>query len=136
MGKYLIGEAGGDLHLYDTRRGFTSRAKLRGADGSVRCIAKHPDNLPIVATTGLDRIARIFHVPTGKQIQQLFLKQMGTCCLLSKGSPAQTIGTLGAGGVVGSSPSGVADWRTSTSRKTVSASFGGWDEMMPVNDDL
>lgn len=135
--KYLIGEAGGDLHLYDTRRGFSSRAKLRGADGSVRCIAKHPDNLPIVATTGLDRVARIFHVPTGQQIQQMFLKQMGTCCLLSKGSPAQTIGTLGAGGMIGSGTAGlVADWRSSTSRKVNAAAFGGWDEMMPVNDDL
>lgn len=127
--KYLIGEAGGDLHLYDTRRGFTSRAKLRGADGSVRCIAKHPDGLPVVATTGLDRVARIFHVPTGQQLQQMFLKQMGTCCLLSRGAPAQSLGNTLSNGAV-------ADWQNSANRKAAPSSFSGWDEMMPVNDDL
>ena len=44
-----------------------------GGDGSVRCISKHPDGLPIVATVGLDRVARVFHVPTGRQLQQMFL---------------------------------------------------------------
>lgn len=125
--KYLIGEAGGDVHLYDTRRGFSSRAKLRGADGSIRSISKHPDGLPLVATAGLDRTARIFHVPTGKQIQQMHLKQMGTCCLLSRGSPAQLLGAVG---------NEAADWVTAGNSKQNAAAFTQWDDLMPVADDI
>ncbi|EPY26041.1 ribosome biogenesis protein NSA1 [Angomonas deanei] len=67
--KFLIGEASGDVHLYDTRRGFTSRAKLRGGVGSVKSMCKHPAGHQLLSVTGLDRKVRLYHVPTGKLLQ-------------------------------------------------------------------
>lgn len=80
--KFLIGEASGDVHLYDTRRGFVSRAKLRGGSGSVRCMSKHPAAYPILSVAGLDRRARLYHVPTGKLLQTIYTKQKVNCVLL------------------------------------------------------
>ena len=85
--KFLIGEASGDIHLYDTRRGFASRAKLRGGTGSVRCMVKHPAGYQLLAAVGLDRKARIYHVPTGKLLSTLYLKQKGTAVLLDNQQP-------------------------------------------------
>lgn len=70
--------------MYDTRRGFTSRAKLRGGVGSVKCMTKHPAGLQLLAVTGLDRKARIYHVPTGKLLMSIYAKQRCNCVLLSK----------------------------------------------------
>ncbi|EPY24505.1 ribosome biogenesis protein NSA1 [Angomonas deanei] len=70
--KFLIGEASGDVHLYDTRRGFTSRAKLRGGVGSVKSMCKHPAGHQLLSVTGLDRKVRLYHVPTGKLLQTFF----------------------------------------------------------------
>lgn len=85
--KYLVGETSGDIHLYDTRRGFSSRAKLRGGVGSVRCMAKHPVGHQLLAVTGLDRKARIYHVPTGKLLTSIYTKQRANCVLLDKNLP-------------------------------------------------
>lgn len=85
--KFLLGEASGDVHLYDTRRGFTSRAKLRGGVGSVRHMVKHPGGHQILGVVGLDRKARLYHVPTGKMIMSMYIKQRGTCLLLDRNLP-------------------------------------------------
>eukprot|EP00744_Colponema_vietnamica_P012229 GILI01017177.1.p1 GENE.GILI01017177.1~~GILI01017177.1.p1 ORF type:complete len:451 (-),score=113.92 GILI01017177.1:97-1449(-) len=123
--KFLIGEASGDVHLYDTRRGFTSRAKLRGGVGSVRQMTKHPTGHQLLGVTGLDRKARIFHVPTGKMLMSLYLKQRATSVLLDRNLPmADDI----------SSFSGI----TNTKQPAKTAAIGDeiWDDMDPVVDDF
>lgn len=123
--KFLIGEASGDVHLYDTRRGFTSRAKLRGGVGSVRQMAKHPTGHQLLGTTGLDRKARIYHVPTGKLLMSMYLKQRATSILLDRNLPmADDI----------SSFSGI----TNTKQPNKTAALGDeiWDDMDPVVDDF
>ena len=64
--KFCVGDATGDVHLYDCRRGFASRAKLRGGVGSVRQMLKHPGGEPILTVVGLDRKARVYHLQIGR----------------------------------------------------------------------
>ena len=85
--KFLISEASGDIHLYDTRRGFKSRAKFKGGTGSVRCMVKHPSGCQLIGAVGLDRKARIYHVSTGKLLQSIYLKQRGQAFLFNKDLP-------------------------------------------------
>lgn len=123
--KFLIGEASGDVHLYDTRRGFSSRAKLRGGTGSVRSMAKHPSGHQILGVTGLDRKARLYHVPTGKLLMTLYTKQKCNCLLLDKNMPlTDDI----------SSFSGVLNSKKSSSNSVVSSKI--WDDMDPVVDEF
>lgn len=122
--KYLIGEASGDVHLYDTRRGFTSRAKLRGGVGSVRQMTKHPNGHQILAVAGLDRKARLFHVPTGKLLQSIYTKQRATCVLLDRHTPF-TDATETFSGIV----------NTKNAEKTAALGDELWDDMDPVVDD-
>lgn len=123
--KFLIGEASGDVHLYDTRRGFSSRAKLRGGVGSVRCMAKHPSGHQILAVAGLDRKARLYHVPTGKLLMSIYTKQKATCVLLDKRVPlADKV----------SSYSGVVNAKQPEKANTLGDEI--WDDMDPVIDDL
>lgn len=123
--KFLIGEASGDVHLYDTRRGFSSRAKLRGGTGSVRCMAKHPAGHQILGVGGLDRKARLYHVPTGKLLMSLYTKQKCNCLLLDRNMPlADNI----------SSFSGIANTKKCSSNSAVSSEI--WDDMDPVIDEF
>lgn len=122
--KFLIGEASGDVHLYDTRRGFVSRAKLRGGTGSVRCMSKHPAGHQILAVTGLDRKARLYHVPTGKLLMTLYTKQRCNCVLLNKEMPL--VDSI-------SSFSGVTNSKASASSSVSSAI---WDDMDPVLEEF
>jgi ribosome biogenesis protein NSA1 len=125
--KFLVGEAGGDIHLYDTRRGFSSRAKLRGGNGSIRAFAKHPGGANgLLATTGLDRRARVFHVPTGRLLVDMYLKQMGTAVLLSQGVPLKAE---------------MDAWATSANRKRperlgVALGDAAWGEMEAAADEF
>jgi ribosome biogenesis protein NSA1 len=123
--KFLIGEASGDVHLYDTRRGFASRAKLRGGVGSVRQMTKHPQGHQILAVAGLDRKARLFHVPTGKLVMSMYTKQKATCVLLDQGLPmADNTGVF----------SGVVN-----SKQPKKADILGddvWDDMEPIIDEF
>lgn len=123
--KFLIGEASGDVHLYDTRRGFTSRAKLRGGTGSVRGMAKHPAGHQILGVTGLDRKARLYHVPTGKLLMTLYTKQKCNCILLDKKMPLMD--NI-------SSFSGVVNRKKASDNEKVNS--GIWDDMDPVVDEF
>ncbi|KPA77411.1 hypothetical protein ABB37_06820 [Leptomonas pyrrhocoris] len=123
--KFLIGEASGDVHLYDTRRGFTSRAKLRGGVGSVRCMAKHPSGHQILGVTGLDRKARLYHVPTGKLLMSIYVKQKSNCLLLDKQMPLTD---------KVSSYSGIVN--TKQPEKANALGDALWDDMDPVIDEL
>eukprot|EP00796_Vickermania_ingenoplastis_P000703 gene703-382_t len=64
-----------------------NKAKLRGGTGSVRGMAKHPAGHQILGVTGLDRKARLYHVPTGKLLMTLYTKQRCNCVLLDKQLP-------------------------------------------------
>lgn len=123
--KFLIGEASGDVHLYDTRRGFASRAKLRGGVGSVRCMAKHPSGHQILGVTGLDRKARLYHVPTGKLLMSIYVKQKANCLLLDKQMPLLD---------KVSSFSGIVNAKQPEKANTLGDAI--WDDMDPVIDDL
>lgn len=123
--KFLIGEASGDVHLYDTRRGFASRAKLRGGVGSVRQMTKHPQGHQILAVAGLDRKARLFHVPTGKQIMSMYTKQKATSVLLDRNLPMADDT---------SSYSGVVNQKVP--EKTAALGDELWDSMDPVCDEF
>lgn len=123
--KFIIGEASGDVHLYDTRRGFTSRAKLRGGVGSVRCMAKHPSGHHILGVAGLDRKARLYHVPTGKLLMSIYTKQKVNCILLDKQVPLSD---------KVASYSGVVNTRQPEKANTLGDEM--WDDMDPVIDDL
>lgn len=123
--KYLIGEASGDVHLYDTRRGFASRAKLRGGVGSVRCMTKHPSGHQILGVAGLDRKARFYHVPTGKLLLSIYAKQKVNCLLMDKGLPfSDNV----------SSFSGIVNTKQPEKANTLGDDL--WDDMDPVIDDL
>ncbi|KAK7197015.1 hypothetical protein NESM_000645200 [Novymonas esmeraldas] len=123
--KFLIGEASGDVHLYDTRRGFSSRAKLRGGVGSVRCMAKHPAGHQILGVTGLDRKARLYHVPTGKLLMSIYVKQKANCLLLDKELPLSD---------KVSSFSGIVNTKQPEKASTLGDAV--WDDMDPVVDGL
>jgi ribosome biogenesis protein NSA1 len=123
--KFLIGEASGDVHLYDTRRGFASRAMLRGGVGSVRHIVKHPQGHQIVAVAGLDRKARIYHVPTGKQILSMYAKQRVTCVLLDRNLPMADNTSMYSGIVNQKVP-----------EKVEALGDAIWDDMDPVCDEF
>ncbi|KAG5510502.1 hypothetical protein JKF63_06799 [Porcisia hertigi] len=123
--KFLIGEASGDVHLYDTRRGFSSRAKLRGGVGSVRCMSKHPAGHQILGVTGLDRKARLYHVPTGKLLMSIYVKQKANCLLLDKQLPL-TDKVASFSGIV----------NTKQPEKANTLGDDIWDDMDPVTDDL
>lgn len=125
VNKFLIGEASGDVHLYDTRRGFASRAKLRGGVGSVRCMAKHPAGHQILGVTGLDRKARLYHVPTGKLLMSIYVKQKANCLLLDKQLPLSD---------KVSSFSGIVNTKQPEKASTLGDAL--WDDMDPVVDDL
>lgn len=123
--KFLIGEASGDVHLYDTRRGFTSRAKLRGGTGSVRSLAKHPSGHQILGVGGLDRKVRLYHVPTGKLLMSLYTKQKCNCILFDKQTPlTDNI----------SSFSGITNQKKSNENSAVSSNI--WDDMDPIVDEF
>lgn len=123
--KFLIGEASGDVHLYDTRRGFSSRAKLRGGTGSVRSMAKHPAGHQILGVAGLDRKARLYHVPTGKLLMSLYTKQKCNCVLLDKNMPlTDNVSAF----------SGIANTKRKASGSSVSSEI--WDDMDPVIDEF
>lgn len=123
--KFLIGEASGDVHLYDTRRGFSSRAKLRGGVGSVRAMVKHPSGHQILGVVGLDRKARLYHVPTGKLIMSLYVKQRGTCLLLDRNMPMAD-DTSSFTNVV----------NQKLPEKSAALGDAIWDDMEPVNDEF
>ncbi|GET86239.1 hypothetical protein, conserved [Leishmania tarentolae] len=123
--KFLIGEASGDVHLYDTRRGFCSRAKLRGGVGSVRCMCKHPAGHQILGVTGLDRKARLYHVPTGKLIMSMYVKQKANCVLLDKQLPLRD---------KVASFSGIVNTKQPEKANILGDAI--WDDMDPVLDDL
>ncbi|KPI82675.1 hypothetical protein ABL78_8312 [Leptomonas seymouri] len=123
--KFLIGEASGDVHLYDTRRGFSSRAKLRGGVGSVRCMAKHPSGHQILGVTGLDRKARLYHVPTGKLLMSIYVKQKTNCLLLDKQIPlTDNVASY----------CGIVNAKQPMKANTLGDSL--WDDMDPVVDEL
>ncbi|KAG5506541.1 hypothetical protein JIQ42_06793 [Leishmania sp. Namibia] len=123
--KFLIGEASGDVHLYDTRRGFTSRAKLRGGVGSVRCMCKHPAGHQILGVTGLDRKARLYHVPTGNLLLSIYVKQKANCLLLDKKLPlADKV----------SSYSGIVNTKQPEKANTLGDAI--WDDMEPLLENL
>lgn len=122
--KFLIGEASGDIHLYDTRRGFASRAKMRGV-GSVRHIVKHPAGYAIIAAIGLDRKVRIYHVPTGKLLSETYIKQQGTCALLAQDAPfLDDVASY----------TGVVNAKAPETTKGLGDAL--WDTMVPVTDDF
>ncbi|KAH9586330.1 hypothetical protein LSM04_006570 [Trypanosoma melophagium] len=123
--KFLIGEASGDIHLYDTRRGFTSRAKLRGGVGSVRSMAKHPAGHQILGVAGLDRKARLYHVPSGKLLLSMYTKQKATSILFDKQLPLAD-NTAAFSGI------------TNSKQPSKTAALGDevWDNMDPVVDDI
>ncbi|EAN80153.1 uncharacterized protein TEOVI_000908300 [Trypanosoma equiperdum] len=123
--KFLIGEASGDVHLYDTRRGFASRAKLRGGVGSVRSMAKHPSGHQILAVAGLDRKARLYHVPTGKLLMTMYTKQRTTSVLLDKGIPLKDNTAV---------YSNVANSKQPSKLNGIGDEV--WDNMDPVVDDI
>lgn len=52
-------------------------AGLKGAHGSLRALAMHPE-LPLLAAGGLDRHALLFHVHTHKLLGKAYLKQQLT----------------------------------------------------------
>ncbi|AIN95918.1 hypothetical protein LPMP_090020 [Leishmania panamensis] len=123
--KFLIGEASGDVHLYDTRRGFSSRAKLRGGVGSVRCMSKHPAGHQILGVTGLDRKARLYHVPTGKLLLSIYVKQKANCLLLDKQLPMRdNVASFSA----------IVNTKQPEKANTLGDAI--WDDMDPVLDDL
>ncbi|KEG10717.1 ribosome biogenesis protein NSA1 [Trypanosoma grayi] len=123
--KFLIGEASGDIHLYDTRRGFASRAKLRGGVGSVRSMTKHPAGHQLLGVAGLDRKARVYHVPTGKLLLTMYTKQKTACILFDKQLPLAD-NTAAFSGIVNSKqPS-----------KCTTLGDEVWDNMDPVVDDI
>jgi ribosome biogenesis protein NSA1 len=123
--KFLVSEASGDIHLYDTRRGFASRAKLRGGVGSVRHMVKHPGGAQLLAANGLDRKTRIYHVPTGKLLTSIYIKQKGTAVLLDRNLP-----------FVDNTASymDVPNIKRPNERHVVPERL--WDEMDPVNDEF
>ncbi|KAG5485436.1 hypothetical protein LSCM1_07520 [Leishmania martiniquensis] len=123
--KFLIGEASGDVHLYDTRRGFSSRAKLRGGVGSVRCMCKHPAGHQILGVTGLDRKARLYHVPTGKLLLSIYVKQKANCLLLDKKLPLTD---------KVSSYSGIVNMKQPEKANTLGDAI--WDDMEPLLEGL
>jgi ribosome biogenesis protein NSA1 len=123
--KFLIGEASGDVHLYDTRRGFASRAKLRGGVGSVRHMAKHPTGHQLLGVAGLDRKVRLYHVPTGKLLLSLYAKQRVNCLLLDRGTPLED-NIQSYAGVVNKKVPGKAE----------SLGDDVWDSMDPVCDEF
>ena len=124
--KYVIGEASGDVHLYDTRRGFASRAKLRGGVGSVRSMVKHPAGYQLLGVVGLDRKARIYHVPTGKLLQTIYLKQKGQSILFDKGTPF-TDNRESYQHVTNTNKKGEENFKLGNEF---------WDDMDPVGDDF
>ncbi|RNF07063.1 ribosome biogenesis protein NSA1 [Trypanosoma conorhini] len=123
--KFLIGEASGDIHLYDTRRGFASRAKLRGGVGSVRSMAKHPAGHQLLGVAGLDRKARIYHVPTGKLLMTMYAKQKVSTILFDRHLPlADNTGAF----------SSIANTKQPSKSSTLGDEV--WDNMDPVVDDI
>ncbi|RNF03740.1 ribosome biogenesis protein NSA1 [Trypanosoma rangeli] len=123
--KFLIGEASGDIHLYDTRRGFASRAKLRGGVGSVRSMTKHPAGHQLLGVAGLDRKARIYHVPTGKLLMTMYAKQKVSSILFDRHLPlADNMGAF----------SGIANSKQPSKFSTLGDEV--WDNMDPVVDDI
>ncbi|CCW69563.1 unnamed protein product [Phytomonas sp. Hart1] len=123
--KFLIGEASGDVHLYDTRRGFTSRAKLRGGVGSVRSMTKHPAGHQLLGVAGLDRKARVYHVPTGKLLLSIYTKQRVNCILFDNQLPL-------CDNVV--SYSRIVNTKQPERAATLGEDV--WDDMDPVIDEL
>jgi ribosome biogenesis protein NSA1 len=123
--KYIVSEASGDVHLYDTRRGFTSRAKLRGGVGSVRHMVKHPGGQQLLAAIGLDRKARIYHVPTGKLLTSIYIKQKGTAVLLDNQLP-----------FVDNTQSYMMVPNSKVPSKSAALGEQVWNEMDPVMDDF
>jgi len=123
--KFLVSEASGDIHLYDTRRGFSSRAKLRGGVGSVRHMVKHPGGAQLLAANGLDRKTRIYHVATGKLLCSIYIKQKGTAVLLDRNMP-----------FVDNTQSymDVPNLKRPNERNVVPQRV--WDDMEPVNDEF
>ena len=128
--KFVIGDTTGDVHLYDVRRGFASRAKLRGGVGSVRQMVKNPGGHKTLTVIGLDRKCRIYYLPTGELKESIYLKQMGTSVLMDSGMPFAD-SMLKIDGV-----SGVVNSRSRlTTKKQETLPAGVWDDMLPCVDD-
>eukprot|EP00658_Telonema_sp_P-2_P074940 TRINITY_DN6428_c0_g1_i3.p1 TRINITY_DN6428_c0_g1~~TRINITY_DN6428_c0_g1_i3.p1 ORF type:complete len:120 (+),score=37.38 TRINITY_DN6428_c0_g1_i3:183-542(+) len=89
-------------------------------------MTKHPNGHQILAVAGLDRKARLFHVPTGKLLQSIYLKQRATCVLLDRHTPLSDA-TETFSGIV----------NTKNADKNANNALGDelWDDMEPVVDD-
>lgn len=70
----FVGTGNGELASFDMRTGKMLGAFKGKCSGSVRSIARHPE-LPLIATCGLDRYVRVFHVETRQLLTKVFLKQ-------------------------------------------------------------
>lgn len=74
--RWWIGDAGGNLQVYDVKAGAFHGA-IKGIGGSVRSTDIHP-SLPYIVSVGLDRFLRINHIRSRQSIAKVYLKSQST----------------------------------------------------------
>lgn len=81
-GNYLvIGDGAGNTYQFDVRM-KRRMGKFKGVAGGITSIVQHPQ-LPLVATTSLDRFVRVYSLGTRKLVKRVYLKQKLTAALFS-----------------------------------------------------
>jgi len=83
--KYVVGTARGRIALFDIRyeKKFLS---FKGAAGSIRSIAQHPDKENIFCAVGLDRFLHIYDAKIRKKLHKVYLKSPLNRVLIEKGA--------------------------------------------------
>ena len=76
-GRWWVGDAGGNLQVYDVRAGKFSGA-IKGIGGSVRSLDIHQtENL--IGSAGLDRFMRVNNTTSRSSIAKVYMKSQLTC---------------------------------------------------------
>jgi ribosome biogenesis protein NSA1 len=76
-GRWWVGDAGGNLQVYDVRAGKFSGA-IKGIGGSARSLDIHPSE-PLIASAGLDRFMRVNSTLSRSSVAKVYMKSQLTC---------------------------------------------------------